>query len=176
MQFQSGKLGRVACLLALSVLTSCGGRTAATGVDAESLESLRTEALALSDQLVGIYKSGDWRALLSLLDPGYLGTAPGIQWNLAALQREFPKIRLSEYHREAFIVKKLAPGMVLLNEDGTLRETYDGQDISGRYRFTTIWVKRAGSWRLLFEQEVPLAEEGLGAGIPGKGSPSGMRH
>ncbi|HVN78254.1 MAG TPA: nuclear transport factor 2 family protein, partial [Terriglobia bacterium] len=167
---------RVACLLALSVLTSCGGRTAATGVDAESLESLRTEALALSDQLVGIYKSGDWRALLSLLDPGYLGTAPGIQWNLAALQREFPKIRLSEYHREAFIVKKLAPGMVLLNEDGTLRETYDGQDISGRYRFTTIWVKRAGSWRLLFEQEVPLAEEGLGAGIPGKGSPSGMRH
>jgi ketosteroid isomerase-like protein len=48
--------------------------------------------------------------------------------------------------------------LVLLNQDAVLEETYDGEDISGRYRVTTVWARRDGRWRLLFEQEVPLSD------------------
>ena len=115
--------------------------------------------LALSDQLSTIYKHGDWSALADLLAPEYLGTAPEGQWDMKALQREFPKIHFTGIHRDHFVVKELAPDVLLLNEDATLQETYDGQDISGRYRFTTIWTRQAERWRLLFEQEMPLAAE-----------------
>jgi hypothetical protein len=60
---------------------------------------------------------------------------PGAQWDRATLEREFAKIRMTD------------------------KETYAGEEISGRYRMTTIWINRANEWRLLFEQEVPLTEE-----------------
>jgi hypothetical protein len=116
----------------------------------------RAEILGLSDELTRIYKSGDWPALASLVAPDYLGTAPGVEWDVARLKEEFPKVRLVDCRTDAVTVKALAPGLVLLNQDAFLKESYDGQDISGRYRFTTIWTRREGRWQLLFEEEVPL--------------------
>ena len=81
-------------------------------------------------------------------------------WDRAALQREFPRIRMQSFHRDSAIVKALGAGVVLLNEDATMRETYAGKDISGRYRMTTAWAFREGRWRLVFEQEIPLAAPG----------------
>lgn len=118
---------------------------------------VRTEILELSDEVTRIYKRGDWPALASLVAPDYLGCAPGVEWDLAKLKVEFPKIRLIDYRAEGATVKALAPGLILLNQDGLLKEAYDGQDVSGRYRFTTIWARREGRWRLLFEQEIPLS-------------------
>jgi hypothetical protein len=37
-----------------------------------------------------------------------------------------------------------------------MRETYAGQDISGRYWSSDVWVRRGGRWLLLVEQELPL--------------------
>ena len=31
----------------------------------------------------------------------------------------------------------------------TLRGTYKGQDISGKYRFTDTWVNRNGKWQVV---------------------------
>jgi hypothetical protein len=80
-------------------------------------------------------------------------------WNFASLQKEFPKIALLAVHRSSFLVRPLAPDIVLLNEDVTLQETYDGQDISGPYRWTTIWARRSGRWQLIFEQEIPIPQQ-----------------
>ena len=59
-------------------------------------------------------------------------------------------------------MRVLSPDIVLLNEDVILKETYAGQDISGPYRMTTIWAKRSGKWRLVFEQEIAVALQGIG--------------
>lgn len=123
----------------------------------EVTAAVRAKILALSDDLTRIYKEGDWSSLSSLVASDYLGSAPGFEWDLARLKAEFPKIRLTGCRVEGATVKALAPGLVLLNQDATLQETYDGHDISGHYRFTTIWARRDGRWRLLFEQEVPLS-------------------
>ncbi len=34
----------------------------------------------------------------------------------------------------------------------TLKGTYKGQDISGKYRFTDTWVKRNGKWQVVASQ------------------------
>lgn len=75
----------------------------------------------------------------------------------ACRDRQAPVNRASRRTTGA-TVKALAPGLVLLNQDAVLEETYDGEDISGRYRVTTVWARRDGRWRLLFEQEVPLSD------------------
>ena len=113
--------------------------------------------VGLSDQLTDIYRARDWSRLKKLLAVDYVGTVPGVQLNAVALEGEFAKITLIDLHREAYWVKPLAPGLVLLNEDVKLTERYDGQDISGPYRMTTIWTQREGQWRLLFEQEILVA-------------------
>jgi len=119
--------------------------------------AVKAEILGLGDELTAVYKRRDWPALASLVAPDYLGSAPGFEWDLAKLEAEFPRVQLFDCRVEAATVKALAPGLVLLNQDAVLKETYSGQDISGRYRFTTVWARRDGRWRLVFEQEVPLS-------------------
>jgi hypothetical protein len=146
------------CLLALaSVLlaTDCGTPPGneSTGLTTDSLRSL---GLGLSDRLSDGYKRGDWPTVAGMLATDYLGTAPGVQWNLDSLQSAFHTIHFVAFHRDDALVKAVAPGILLVNEDGVLTESQSGQDISGRYRFTNIWVQRGGQWLLAVEQEIPL--------------------
>jgi hypothetical protein len=119
-------------------------------------DSARSVGLALADQLSAAYKRSDWPTVATMVAPDYLGTAPGLTWTLDSLQAGFPKIHFIAWRLDAATVKELSPGVLLVNEDGRLTETYDGQDISGQYRMTDVWVQRGPRWLLLFEQEVPL--------------------
>ena len=53
-------------------------------------------------------------------------------------------------------MKLLAPDLALVNYVMWMRETYDGKDMSGRYWYSQIWVRREGRWLLLVEQELPM--------------------
>ena len=53
-------------------------------------------------------------------------------------------------------MKQLSPGVLLVSNVATVRETYNGQDISGRYLSSVVSVLRDGKWLLLVEQEIPL--------------------
>jgi hypothetical protein len=118
----------------------------------------RQVALALGERLTLAYRRRSWPGVDSLLADDYLGVAPGVEWDRAALRHEFPNIRLESLRSDSAIVRTLGPGVLLLDEDATMRESYAGEDISGRYRLTTAWVLRAGQWKLAFEQEIPLLE------------------
>jgi len=41
----------------------------------------------------------------------------------------------------------------------TVRELYQGKDLSGRYRFTDTWVKRAGQWQCVAEHVSRIAQK-----------------
>ncbi len=116
----------------------------------------RVDVIALSDRYTSAYKRRDWAAVDSLIGDDYVGTGVGMVWNRDSLRLEFPQIRLIAYERRSALVTPLTPDIVLLSEDGFLNETVAGQEISGSYRFTTVWARRAGTWRLVFEQEVPV--------------------
>ena len=40
----------------------------------------------------------------------------------------------------------------------TMKGTYKGQDLSGKYRFTDTWVKRDGKWQVVASQYTKVAE------------------
>ena len=159
-------LAPLACALALAAITGCSRESGEAAPKAglapvalpviTSAERLRRHALSLGDRLTSAYRRGSWAGVDSLLADDYLGCAPDVRWDRAALRREFPRIRMRSFHRDSAIVKALGAGVVLLDEDVTLGETYAGRDISGRYRMTTVWAFREARWRLVFEQEIPL--------------------
>jgi len=41
----------------------------------------------------------------------------------------------------------------------TVRELYQGKNLSGRYRFTDTWVKRAGQWQCVAEHVSRIAQK-----------------
>lgn len=135
-----------ACLILL--LSGCSHQQAAVSPTAKGAE--------LDQRLTNTYLHRDWAALSTIVAPDYCGSGDGFEWNFSDLQREFPKIQLADFHIERQRVKQLAPGVLLVSDVATVRETYAGQDISGRYKSTDVWVLRDGKWLLLVEQETPL--------------------
>jgi Domain of unknown function (DUF4440) len=116
--------------------------------------------MALNGRLTDAYRRGDWAALQALVAPDYSGITEDFEWDFASLKREFPKIRLIDSKVERQRVKLLSPDLILVNEVFTMSETFDGEDISGRYCSSNVWVRRNGRWLLLVEQEVRLHESG----------------
>ena len=114
------------------------------------------EGAALDRQLTEAYLRQDWAALEKIVAPDYSGFTLDEQWNLSTLKREFPKVHLVDLMVERQQVKRLRPDLILVSDVFTMHETYSGQDISGRYWSSDIWVRRNGKWLLLVEQEVPL--------------------
>jgi hypothetical protein len=80
----------------------------------------------------------------------------GAGGNIARLREAFPKIKTLGYKQEQPYVKILSADLVLVNHLMQMRETYDGKDMSGRYWYSQIWVRREGRWLLLVEQELPM--------------------
>ncbi len=39
-----------------------------------------------------------------------------------------------------------------------VKGTYKGQDISGKYRFTDVWVKRSGKWQIVSSQVTKMQQ------------------
>jgi hypothetical protein len=137
-------------LLGAMILLVASQRSDSQPADAAS------EGAALDHQLSEAYLRQDWAALEKMVAPDYAGLALDEQWDFAALKREFPKIHALEYKVERQQVKRLSPDLMLVSDVFTMRETYDGQDISGHYWSSDVWVRRKGKWLLLVEQEVPL--------------------
>jgi hypothetical protein len=123
-------------------------------------DAIETEVLELDKRLTDVYRRHDAQALLALVAPEYYGDAGDFEWDHDTLMREFPKIRLSDLRVERRHVKRLTPDIVQIDCVQTMQEVYDGQDISGRYWTSGIWVHRDGRWLLLVEQEIPLPAKG----------------
>jgi len=121
-----------------------------------SQDAVNAQGAALDAKLSDAYMHGDWSAFSAFVAPDYTASGDGFEWNRADLEREFPKIQLLEFRVERQRVKQLSPGVLLVSDIATMRETYDKQDISGRYVSSDVWVNRDGKWWLLVEQETRL--------------------
>jgi hypothetical protein len=114
----------------------------------------------LDQSLTDAWQSGQWTTLEPLIAPDYQGITEDPNWNFATLKTEFPKIRLRDSKIEKQTVRRLAYDLILVNDVFTMHETYNNQDISGRYSSSDIWVRRNNrSWLLLVEQEVRLRDK-----------------
>jgi Domain of unknown function (DUF4440) len=99
-------------------------------------------------------RAGNWAAVASLIAPEYYGVGATFELNLEQLKLAFPKIKLLSYHLEPPRVKQVGPDLVVVSYVGSMRESFDGQDNSGRYWYSTTWTRRDNRWQLLVEEEV----------------------
>jgi hypothetical protein len=68
----------------------------------------------------------------------------------------FAKVKAFGYEKQSPHVRVFSPSLAIVSDQMTMKETYDGRDISGRYWCATLWTLIDGSWKLLMEQEIPL--------------------
>lgn len=66
--------------------------------------------------------------------------------DLSSNDLKFQSMELSELTVHVYGNTAVAAGT------DTLKGTYKGQDISGKYRFTDTWVKRNGKWQVVASQ------------------------
>ena len=145
-------------LLVMCALAACArrGEKRSPGAGGQSgSELVAAEVLARAHEYDEAWLRGDWPAAEAMLAADYY-VFDGVEGDLARLRQEFPKIKTLEYKQEQPHVKILAADLILVNHVMQMRETYDGKDISGRYWYSQIWVRREGRWLLLVEQELPM--------------------
>ncbi len=65
---------------------------------------------------------------------------------LSSGDMKFESIELSDLKVQVYGNAAVATGT------NTLKGTYKGQDISGKYRYTDTWVKRNGKWQVVASQ------------------------
>ena len=72
--------------------------------------------------------------------------------DLSSGDLKFQSIELSELKVHVYGDTAVAAGT------STVKGTYKGQDISGKYRFTDVWVKRSGKWHAVASQSTKLQQ------------------
>jgi len=70
--------------------------------------------------------------------------------DLSSGDLKFQSVELSELKVHVYGDTAVAAGT------STVKGTYKGQDISGKYRFTDVWVKRNGKWHAVASQSTKL--------------------
>jgi ketosteroid isomerase-like protein len=70
--------------------------------------------------------------------------------DLSSGDLKFQSIEVSELKVHVYGSTAVAAGT------STIKGTYKGQDISGKYRFTDTWVKRNGKWQAVASQSTKI--------------------
>lgn len=147
---------RAVAILVISTFLLMGTGFLAASQPASANTDVSAKGAELDRRLTEAYLRKDWTALEKFIAPDYAGFTPDEHWDFAGLKREFAKILMTDFHVERQQVRGISPDMILVNDVLTMKESYAGQDISGRYWTSDVWVRRNGKWLLLVEQEVPL--------------------
>jgi Domain of unknown function (DUF4440) len=119
-------------------------------------EAVKAAVLGLEYAYWEAEKAGDWSVVAGLVAPDYYGVGDDFEINLAEMKRDFPRIKLSAYKLEEPRFKLIERDLAVISYAGRINELFDGKDISGRYWFSSTYVRRGDQWKLLIEQEVRI--------------------
>ena len=153
---------RVVALATVSVLAAGCDRLTPGAGDSDPQLSVRDVAkisaavLSADQEYSAAWLKGDWAAASALIAPNYYGVSTDLELDHTGLEKLFRKVRAFGYEQQASHVRVLRPDLAIVSYEMTMKETYDGKDISGRYWYATTWTLIGGSWKLLVELEIPL--------------------
>jgi Domain of unknown function (DUF4440) len=155
-------LGIIATLLGLSVAATGCGRPSRLPTEPSSQAAVRDTAqdsatvLALDRKYWEAEKTKDWSWVSAFVAPAYYGVGSDFEIDRAGLERDFPKVNLLDYELQPPRIRFVRRDLAVVSYVGRMKEFFDGQDISGRYWYSTTWTLVNNEWKLLVEQEVRL--------------------
>jgi len=141
----------VVCLLSLSL--AAGQKTSTTGTVEDQIKEREQnwgqatvkEGAAAVDQ----YEADD---IIDTDPSGRVTDKAQDKTDLSSGDLKFQSIELSDLKVHIYGNTAVAAGT------STIKGTYKGQDISGKYRFTDTWVKRNGKWQAVASQSTKLQQ------------------
>lgn len=83
----------------------------------------------------------------------YAGAVNDADGEVAAIGKQ----HLDRFTFSDMQVRDLADDVQLVTYTADATGTYDGADISGRYRATSIWTRSSGEWKLAYHSEMKAA-------------------
>jgi len=143
-------------LLASVFLIALSGCTAPpSSQDAESeirrLEALWTKAeIAKDAATVGTLLADDF----VYVDPD--GNPMSAREDLSGIGD--PDFRVESYGVSGLKVRVYGDMAIVTGVETLKHASYAGQDLSGRYRMVTVWVRRSGAWKAEHAQETLIKE------------------
>ena len=141
-------------VFSIIVLAACSGRSAPGAAEAEikTLEERWTKAEAVRDVATV-------RAMLAadFIYVGPDGAAMNAEEDLAGIADE--KFRVGAYSMTDLRVRVYGDSALSTGIEVLVGAFFGDRDMSGRYRVTTVWVKRDGAWQAVHTQETRIAVE-----------------
>ncbi len=150
-------------LIATSILLGCKqgnnqATAAGSNVPAADDPKIIAEILAADKAYASAWLAGDWAAASALTAPNYYGVSTDTEIDHPGLEKLFPKAKAFDYQKQTPPhVRVLTPDLAMISYEMTMKETYEGRDISGLYWYATTWTRTPQGWKLLVEQEIPLS-------------------
>lgn len=111
-------------------------------------------AEAREQRLWELAKNHDMAAFKDMLDPDFVAVYAGATNDAAAEVTAIERQQLQSFSFVDFKVRQLAAGLELVTYEADARGTFDGADISGRYRVTSIWKQAGSEWKLAYHSEI----------------------
>lgn len=104
-----------------------------SNVQSHNMEVFRAE---LDDEFIAVYPFG-------------INDKAG---EVASLERQ----KLQSFNLGDFVVRPLSGSVELVNYTARVKGSYEGTDISGDYRATSVWKKDGAAWKLAYHSEMKL--------------------
>ena len=102
-----------------------------SNVQAGNMEVFRAE---LDDEFIAVYPFG-------------INDKAG---EVSALERQ----KLQSFKLSDFLVRPMSGSVELVNYKASVKGSYEGTDISGDYRVTSVWKSDGGAWKLAYRSEM----------------------
>ncbi len=131
---------------------------AGSSVSAADEPKIIAEILAADKAYASAWLAGDWAAASALTAPNYYGVSTDLELDYPGLEKLFPKAKAFDYQKQTPPhVRVLTRSLAMISYEMTMKETYEGRDISGLYWYATTWTRTRDGWKLLIEEEIPLS-------------------
>lgn len=130
---------------------------AESGLTEDARRAIVRTVEGLEEQWIGVYVTHDLSFLDRIIAPDFVATLSdgvmrGKREHIAAYPADF--VAFASVVASEVKVHVYAPALVVATGlyEARLRHP-EGQEPSGRYRFTDVWVLRAGAWQCVATQE-----------------------
>ena len=148
------------CFLGAAMFFASGARAPAAQQKAVQPSQLRkaveNAAFNLEHKLAQAEKQGDKAFFERTLDPGLVYVAyNGLVFNKSKLIGSMKYVDVNNYSMENLKVRDLGPGAVLVTYDLRISAQVAGRHLPQKQYASSVWLKRAAAWNLVFHQATP---------------------
>lgn len=139
---------RIFIAVSMAVLVFAAAFQAQTPVQTQS-GGVEQELIKLENEWADAWVKSDVAFFDRIIADDYTWTSPeGIAWTKA---QDLALVKSGKVVIASWVLAEMKARVygdaAVVTGLGTVKETYKGEDVSGQYRWTHTWVKRAGRWQ-----------------------------